>query len=134
MTISRPPLRQISVDSSALNRFILRPSTSQNPAPPLPILDDSRLFSTSNPSTGSRLFPTPESSAPSSDTSTSQTTSSNQSAQGTSSESNSSLSVNIESESSFSLAGTSDSSLLQSTDTASSTNLAEKQEDEKEEE
>ena len=134
LTTSRPPLRQISVDYSAINRFILRPSIPLNIAPPLPVLDDSRLFSTSNPSTGSRLFPTPESSAPSSDTSASQTTSSNQSIPGTSSESNSSLSVNFESESSWSMPGTSDSSLLQSTDTASSTDLAEKQEDKEEEE
>ena len=133
MTISRPPLRQLPTDFSAVNRFLLRPSTL-HPAPPLPVLDNSRLFSTSNPSTGSILFPTPDSSAPSSDTSTSQTASSNQSIPGTSSESNSSLSVNFESESSFSLPGTSDSSLLQSTDTASSTDLAEKQEDKEEEE
>ena len=107
---SRPPLRQLN--------------------PPLPILDNSRLFSTSNPSTGSIIFPTPDSSQPSSMSTTSSSSNPSSSANHSSNTSGSSLSVNVyESESSMSLDFTTDSSPLW-TDSASSTTMAEKQEDE----
>ena len=75
-----PSQPQITTNFSNLNRFVQRqvsatgansnPGPSRQPLRPilnmppptdaLPILDNTQLFSTSNPSTGSQLFPTPD--------------------------------------------------------------------------
>ena len=109
-----PVQSQVVPNFSTMNRFVQRqvPTINNEPPPgpyrqplrpllnmpPLPILDNSQLFSTSNPSTGSNQFPTPNTTKTSSDDSDSLVILSDEyplEETTTSQSSNSSMTVNI---------------------------------------